>query len=50
MRERARQFDGELTIDSNGQGTLFRVTIPMSKNAAAAIEETTTQEPKTQIA
>ena len=50
MRERARQFDGELTIDSNGQGTLFRVTIPMSKNAAAAIEETPIQEPKTQIA
>ena len=50
MRERARQFDGELTIDSNGQGTLFRVTIPMSKSAAAAIEETTTQEPKTQLA
>jgi two-component system NarL family sensor kinase len=50
MRERARQFDGELTIDSNGQGTLFRVIIPMSKNEAAAVEETTTQEPKTQIA
>lgn len=50
MRERARQFDGEMTIDSNSQGTLFRVTIPMSKNAAAAIEDTTAQEPKTQIA
>ena len=50
MRERARQFDGEMTIDSNGQGTLFRVTIPMSKNEPATIEEPTTQEPRTQIA
>ena len=50
MRERARQFGGELTIDSNGQGTLFRVTISISKNEAATIEEPTTQEPRTQIA
>ena len=50
MRERARQFGGEMTIDSNAQGTLFRVTIPVPKNAAAIIEESTTQEPKTQIA
>ena len=50
MRERARQFDGEMTIDSNGQGTLFRVTIPMSKNEPAIIEEPTAQEPRTQIA
>jgi PAS domain S-box-containing protein len=38
MRERARQFNGELTIESSGKGTLFRVTIPVSKKEAA-IEE-----------
>ena len=42
MRERARQFDGEMTIESNGTGTLFRVTIPMLKNEVA-VEETKTQ-------
>jgi PAS domain S-box-containing protein len=42
MRERARQFDGQITIESDGTGTLFRVTIPMSKNEVA-VEETKTQ-------
>jgi two-component system NarL family sensor kinase len=42
MRERARQFDGEMTIESDGTGTLFRVTIPMSKSEIA-VEETKTQ-------
>jgi signal transduction histidine kinase len=42
MRERARQFDGEITIESDGTGTLFRVTIPMSKKEVA-VEETKTQ-------
>jgi two-component system NarL family sensor kinase len=44
MRERARQFNGEMTIESSGKGTLFRVTIPVSKKEAA------TEEHKTQIA
>jgi PAS domain S-box-containing protein len=43
MRERARQFDGEMTIESDGTGTLFRVTIPMSKNEVVTVEETKTQ-------
>ena len=42
MRERARQFDGEMTIESNGTGTSFRVTIPMSKNEVV-VEDTKTQ-------
>jgi signal transduction histidine kinase len=42
MRERARQFNGELTIESSGKGTLFRVTIPVSKKEAV-IEEQKTQ-------
>jgi signal transduction histidine kinase len=44
MRERARQFNGEMTIESSGKGTLFRVTIPVSK------KEAVTEEQKTQIA
>jgi PAS domain S-box-containing protein len=28
MRERARQFNGEMTVESNGRGTLFRIAIP----------------------
>jgi signal transduction histidine kinase len=44
MRERARQFNGEMTIESNGRGTLFRVAIPVPKNEAVV------DEPKTQIA
>jgi PAS domain S-box-containing protein len=44
MRERARQFNGELTIESSGKGTLFRVTIPVSKKEAAI------EEPKAQMA
>ena len=39
MRERARQFNGELTIESSGKGTLFRVTIPVSKKEAAIEEQ-----------
>ena len=42
MRERARQFNGEMAIESSGKGTLFRVTIPVSKKEAA-IEEQKTQ-------
>ena len=42
MRERARQFGGEMSIESSGKGTLFRVTIPVSKKEAA-IEEQKTQ-------
>jgi PAS domain S-box-containing protein len=44
MRERARQFNGEMTIESNGCGTLFHVAIPVPKNEAVV------DEPKTQIA
>ena len=35
----ARQFNGELTIESSGKGTLFRVTIPVSKKEAAIEEQ-----------
>jgi PAS domain S-box-containing protein len=42
MRERARQFNGEMTIESDGHGTLFRVTIPVAKKEAV-IEEHKTQ-------
>jgi signal transduction histidine kinase len=31
MRERARQFQGELSIDSNSSGTKISVTIPALK-------------------
>jgi PAS domain S-box-containing protein len=39
MRERARQFSGEMSIESSGKGTLFRVTIPVSKKEAAIEEQ-----------
>jgi len=39
MRERARQFNGEMTIESSGKGTLFRVTMPLSKKEAAVEEQ-----------
>ncbi len=39
MRERARQFNGEMTIESSGKGTLFRVTMPVSKKEAAIEEQ-----------
>ncbi len=42
MRERLRQFNGEMTIDSNGTGTTIRVTIPASK-AAGGIAKSATQ-------
>ena len=39
MRERARQFNGEMTIESSGKGTLFRVTMPLSKKEVAVEEQ-----------
>jgi signal transduction histidine kinase len=44
MRERARQFNGEMTIESSGKGTLFRVTMPQPK------KKTVIEEPKAQMA
>ena len=44
MRERARQFNGEMTIESSGKGTTFRITIPVSRKDAPI------QKQKTQIA
>ena len=34
MRERARQFNGDMTIESSAKGTLFRITIPVPKKEA----------------
>ena len=42
MRERARQFNGEMSIESDSRGTLFRVSIPVVKKEAV-IEEQKTQ-------
>jgi len=42
MRERLRQFNGDVTIDSDGGGTTFRVSISVSQNGSA-IEESKTQ-------
>jgi signal transduction histidine kinase len=42
MRERARQFNGEMSIESDSRGPLFRVSIPMVKKGAV-IEEQKTQ-------
>ncbi len=39
MRERARQFNGEMTIESSGKGTSFRVTMPLSKKEAPIEEQ-----------
>jgi signal transduction histidine kinase len=39
MRERLRQFNGELTIDSNGAGTTVRVTIPVPKPAVEFVSD-----------
>jgi PAS domain S-box-containing protein len=44
MRERARQFNGEMTIESSGKGTLFRITMPQPK------KETVIEEQKAQMA
>ena len=43
MRERVCQFKGEMTIESSGLGTSFRVTIPVSARNEAVIEETKIQ-------
>ena len=43
MRERVRQFKGEMTIESSGLGTSFRVTIPAQARNDVAIEETKIQ-------
>jgi PAS domain S-box-containing protein len=39
MRERARQFNGEMSIESDSRGTLFRVSIPMVKKEAVIEEQ-----------
>jgi PAS domain S-box-containing protein len=38
MRERLRQFRGELKIESNGSGTQVRVKIPLPRSAAFEVE------------
>ena len=43
MRERVCQFKGEMTIESSGLGTSFRVTIPVPARDEAVIEETITK-------
>lgn len=42
IRERLRQFNGDVTIDSDSGGTTFCVNIPILQNALA-IEESKTQ-------
>ena len=43
MRERVRQFDGQMNIESNREGTAISLRIPLPKNGAAK-EDIGTQE------
>jgi signal transduction histidine kinase len=40
MRERVRQFDGELNIESNESGTKIAVTLPIRPTHPSSQEET----------
>jgi PAS domain S-box-containing protein len=39
MRERIRQFDGKLEVQSNGVGTTIIATLPIAKPAALSVQE-----------